>query len=367
MTNRKRFDSRSQDARKFKISCVGKALKYLPVLRVFHYNANENKLEKLDEQGLHALSLTSDTKNRSPLGKAKSFVWLDVSAPTKSELDRLAQRFALDPQIMEDLRGKEGRPKIHDYDGYIYLIFHEIKLSQDEHNHIEVDTLEIDCLVGSDWILTIHPQPVPSFDELAVRWDRRPDWMKTGAGHLLYELMDSVMDAYFPVLERINERIDEFEETLYQATSGKDEGEPLSSEIFALKRGLLQMRHIADPMRDVVTVLQRRDLEAGGRQSAAFQDLHDHASRIVGTIDTYREVLSSALDVYLAIESNRMNAVMKRLTSYSIILLLPTLIAGIYGMNFDDLPKNHGFYGSIGAMAALVVVLLIFFKKRGWL
>ena len=337
------------------------------MLRVFHYNATDNTLKNLDEQGLHELSLISDTKNRTPLGKAKSFVWLDISAPTKSELEALAQRFQLDPQIMEDLRSQEGRPKIHDYNGYIYLIFHSVELDYDEHQHLEVDTLEIDCLVGPDWIVTVHPQPVAAFEDLIVRWEKRPDWMKTGAGHLLYELMDSVLDAYFPVLERINERIDEFEDMLYDATTGNDADEPLSSEIFALKRGLLQMRHIADPTRDVVTVLQRRDMEAGGRQASAFQDLHDHVSRIVGTIDTYREVLTGALDVYLAIESNRMNAVMKRLTSYSIILLLPTLIAGIYGMNFDDLPKNHGFYGSLGVMTMIVVVLLIFFKKRGWL
>ena len=337
------------------------------MLRGFHYNATDNTLEKLDEQGLTDTILPSDTKNRAPLGKAKSFIWLDFSAPTSAELEALARRFNLDPQIMEDLRSREGRPKIHDYSGYIYLIFHSVELDYDEHEHLEVDTLEIDCLVGPDWIVTVHPQPVRAFDDLIVRWERRPDWMKSGAGHLLYELMDSVLDAYFPVLERINERIDEFEDTLYEATSGRDADEPLSSEIFALKRGLLQMRHIANPTRDVVGVLQRRDLEAGGRQSAAFQDLHDHVSRIVGTIDTYREVLSGALDVYLAIESNRMNAVMKRLTSYSIILLLPTLIAGIYGMNFDDLPKSHGFYGSLGVMTIIALGLLVFFKRRGWL
>ena len=345
----------------------GQRVKYSVVLRGFYYNATDNALEKLDEQGLLNTVLLSDTKNRLPLGKTKSFVWLDISAPSATELDALAQRFSLDPQILEDLRSREGRPKIHDYHGYIYLIFHSVELDYDEHQHLEVDTLEIDCLVGPDWIVTVHPQPVPSFEDLVTRWEKRPDWMKSGAGHLLYELMDSVLDAYFPVLERINERIDEFEDRLYEATTERESSEPLSSEIFALKRGLLQMRHIANPTRDVVSVLQRRDFEAGGKHSSAFQDLHDHVSGIVGTIDTYREVLSGALDVYLAIESNRMNAVMKRLTSYSIILLLPTLIAGIYGMNFDDLPKSHGFYGSLGAMSLIVLGLLIFFKRRGWL
>ena len=337
------------------------------MLRGFHYNIADNALVKLDEASLQDITLSSDTKERAPLAKAKSFVWLDVSAPTIAELHGLAHRFNLDPQIMEDLRSLEGRPKIHDYNGYIYLIFHALDLDYDERGHLEVEILEIDCLVGPDWIVTVHPQPVPVFEDLIARWERRPDWMKNGAGHLLYELMDSVLDAYFPVLERINERIDEFEDTLYQATSGHDQGELLSGEIFALKRGLLQMRHIADPTRDVVTILQRRDADAGGRHSAAFQDLHDHAASIVGTIDTYREVLSSALDVYLAVESNRMNAIMKRLTSYSIILLIPTLIAGIYGMNFDDMPKNHGFYGSLGAMGLIALGLFVFFKRRDWL
>ena len=337
------------------------------MFRGFHYHIAANRLEKLDERTLLQTPLRSDDAPTAPLGAAESFVWLDIAAPTSAELDALAQRFKLDPQIVEDLRSREGRPKIHDYKGYLYLIFHSVALDYDEHEHLEVDTLEIDCLVGPDWIVTVHPQPVPAFDDLIARWEKRPDWMKSGAGHLLYELMDSVLDAYFPVLERINERIDEFEDRLYEATSDKDGGEPLSSEIFGLKRGLLQMRHIANPTRDVVGTLQRRDAEAGALHGSAFQDLHDHVSRIVGTIDTYRDMLSGALDVYLAIESNRMNAVMKRLTSYSIILLLPTLIAGIYGMNFDDLPKSHGFYGSLGVMTIIVLALLVFFKQRDWL
>lgn len=337
------------------------------MFRGFHYNIADNSLESLDEQSLLDTALPSDTKQRLPLGKNKSFVWLDISAPRTAELNALVQRFNLDPQIMEDLRSREGRPKIHDYNGYLYLTFHTVELDYDERQHLEVDSMEIDCLVGPDWIVTVHPQSVSQFEDLIVRWEARPDWMKNGAGHLLYELMDSVLDAYFPVLERINERIDEFEDKLYDATRGDSNDEPLSSDIFALKRGLLQMRHIANPTRDVVSILQRRDFDAGGKHSAAFQDLHDHVSSIVSTIDTYREVLTGALDVYLAIESNRMNAVMKRLTSYSIILLLPTLIAGIYGMNFDDLPKNHGFYGSLAAMGLIVMGLLVFFKRRGWL
>ena len=107
------------------------------MLRGFHYNAADNTLEKLDEQALLETALASDTKNRAPLGKTKSFVWLDYSAPTSAELNALAERFNLDPQIMEDLRSREGRPKIHDYSGYIYLIFHSVELDYDEHQHLK--------------------------------------------------------------------------------------------------------------------------------------------------------------------------------------------------------------------------------------
>ena len=302
-------------------------------------------------------------------------MWIDITGPSDENLKTLADRFKLDPQILEDLREREGRPKLHDYDDYIYVIFHAITLDPDPDHagKTEINTHEIDCLFGGDWLVTIHDDPMPKFDTLAARWKKRPDWMKNGAGNLLYELMDAILDDYFPILDQLDEKIDSFEDRLYGAEddpsdTGSDKGEGrLSSEIFALKRALLEVRHIAGPTRDVANILLRRDAEQGGQHFAAFQDLYDHASRIVENIDTYRDILSGALDAYLAIESNRMNAVMKRLTAYSIILLLPTLIAGVYGMNFDDMPKNHGFWDSIGVMGTIVAVLFVYFKWRKWM
>lgn len=336
------------------------------MFRGFFYRAQSNQLEELNEDSLFSCQLRSDGEICSPLGATSSFLWLDVSEPTPEEVELLARRFKLDPQILEDLSAPEGRPKLHDYDAYIYLIFHALALEISEDQRIELQTQEVDCLFGPDWILTLHQHPIQKFDDLIGRWKRRPDWMKNGPGHLLYELMDSILDAYFPLLEQVGERIDVLEDRLYGASANDTDSSPLSGEIFALKRALLQIRHIAGPTRDVVNILLRRDAEEGGHHFAAFQDLYDHAARVVENIDTYREILSGALDAYLATESNRMNAVMKRLTAYSIILLLPTLVAGIYGMNFDDLPKQHGFYGSLVFMGSIIVVLFIYFKRRGW-
>lgn len=345
--------------------------------RVFQgifYDAEKNVIEVLDKTALHSCALKSDHTTCHPLGDERSFIWIDISKPSDENLTELTARFKLDPQILEDLREHEERPKLHDYEDYIYLVFHAISLDDDpdhEGKH-EINSHEIDCLIGPDWIVTIHDDPIAKFDTLTARWKRRPEWMRNGAGNLLYELMDAVLDDYFPVLDRIDDKIDDFEDRLYgvgeDTNSTGDVGDGrLSSEIFALKRALLEVRHIAGPTRDVANILLRRDSEQGGKHFAAFQDLYDHASRIVENIDTYRDILSGALDAYLAIESNRMNAVMKRLTAYSIILLMPTLIAGVYGMNFDDMPKHHGFWGSIFVMAAIVVSLFVFFKRRSWL
>ncbi|RYG69879.1 magnesium/cobalt transporter CorA [bacterium] len=337
------------------------------MFHAFLYRGEENRVEKVDDKGLSQCSLHSDSNQASPLCKVQSFLWIDVSGPTAAEIEQLAKRFKLDPQILEDIRAKEGRPKLHDYDDYIYLIFHALKFEQDENHRLDLQTLEIDCLLGPDWILTIHPRPVRQFDEIAKRWQLKPEWMKNGPAQLLYELMDSVLDAYFPVLDKMDEKIDGFETRLYNSANEESSNSSMSGEIFVLKRALLEIRHIAVPTRDVVNVLLRRDAQEGGHHFAAFQDLYDHASRIVENIDTYREILSGALDAYLAIESNRMNAVMKRFAAYSIILLFPTLIAGIYGMNFDDLPKSHGFWNSLAGMCGTVVVLAGYFRWRKWL
>ncbi len=340
------------------------------MFRAFLYDQSANHLEALDQHSISACQLQSDQGvqgDHAPLSKTPKFVWIDLSGPSDAEIEALARRFKLDPQILEDIKSFEGRPKLHDYDHYLYLIFHAIELRLDEDERLDLKIHEIDCLLGPDWILTIHHDPIPQFEEIAKRWKRKPEWMRNGAPQLLYELMDSVLDGYFPVLDAIDSEIDKFEDRLYNSSESETGDTSMSGEIFVLKRTLLEVRHLAVPMRDVVNVLLRRDSQEGGHNFAAFQDLYDHASRIVENIDTYREILGGALDAFLAIQSNRMNAVMKRFAAYSIILLLPTLIAGVYGMNFGDLPAEHGFWGSIMMMSAVVVASGGYFRWRKWL
>ena len=361
------------------------------MISAYLYNIERNELMPLDAASL----LATAPVEPAPPGKSPrevepggntlrnaprqcregEFVWVDVTAPTEDEYDLLVQRFGLHPLVVEDMKSAEGRPKLHDYGEYLYIIFHGVRLSAVESQHglaedtasgrFEVNLVEIDCLVGRDYVVTLHCEPLQPFEDLRRRWQRSPELMRLGTPYLLYEIMDEVLDDFFPLLDRLDERIDDFEDRLFTNFEEK-----LSSEIFSLKRNLLEIRQVAGPTRDVVNVLLRHNAEAGGQHFAYFQDLYDHAVRIVDMIDTFRDILSGALDAYLAIESNRMNAVMKTLTSASIILLIPTLIAGIYGMNFQNMPElnsRYGYFIVLGIMATTMAGLALYFRRKNWL
>lgn len=350
------------------------------VISALLYNKKDKSLRSLDvDQLIQTKPINADRNHVVEGGFARTtphchkdeLLWLDITAPAESDYATLQQRFSLHPMVIEDIKSKEGRPKLHDYRDYLYIIFHALEYlppdereeNEDERSPLQIT--EIDCLVGPDYVVTLHDVPLKPLHDLHTRWQANPQLMDSGAAFLLYEVMDEVLDDYFPLLDLLDEHIDEFEDRLFQ-----DFEEKLSADIFSLKRCLLQIRRIAGPTRDVVNVLLRRDADSGGQHFAYFQDLYDHTNRIVDMVDTFRDLLSGALDAYLAMASNRMNAVMKTLTSMSIILLIPTLIAGIYGMNFDNMPELHshdGYYFAIGSMVLIAAGLTFYFKRKDWL
>lgn len=340
-----------------------------------------------DGKGAGVKGAFRGTGRRCHIGE---LLWVDITNPGDDDYAMLQQRFDLHPLVLEDLKAREGRPKLHDYGEYLYVIFHAVSQEAEDGDEKEMsdetplsgeashDTkrsvlkvMEIDCLVGSDFVVTLHPEPVVPFEDLKKRWQRTPDLMRAGASYLLYELMDEVLDEYFPLLDTMDERVTDLETQLFAPETLKGTHQTaISSDIFAVKRALVQVRRVAAPTRDVANMLLRRDAEAGGKNFAYFQDLYDHSVRIVDMVDTFRDILSGLLDSYLALASNRMNEVMKTLTSVSIMMLVPTLIAGIYGMNFDYMPElrmRYGYFVTLGVMATIITVLFLFFKRKGWL
>lgn len=350
-----------------------------PMLNAFLYHINRNELRPLKrEELLRSAPAETDNQHNTPgalhNGHTRcnegEFMWVDVIAPDENDYNLLAERFHLHEMVLDDLRERRARPKYHDYGDYAYLVFYTIDWAavQTHVGRAEFELVEIDCIVGPDFVVTLHETTVQPFEDLRTRWQKHPQLMKTGPAYLLYELMDEVLDDYFPALEALDERIDKIENRLFEKRQNDDQ--KITGEIFALKRDLLQIRHVAGPMRDVVNILLRRDADTDAGHFAYFQDLYDHITRIVDMTDTFRDVLSGALDAFLAVESNRMNAIMKTLTSASIILLVPNLIAAIYGMNFQHMPElefKYGYYGVLGFMVIVMLGLYANFRRKGWL
>lgn len=344
------------------------------MITAYLYSKDKNQLRKLDEAGVlesrpaHSGAANGNGIKGQSQCRAGELLWVDVCDPTEADYELLTKRFDLHPMVVEDVKGREGRPKVHDYGDYLYIIFHALKLEGTDPvqaGKCAMQLTEIDALLGPDYVITIHDQPVPVFDELCGRWEKTPEFINAGASQLFYELMDEVLDEYFPLLDTLDEQMDELENRLFA-----NYREGLSADIFALKRCLLQIRRVAAPTRDVVNVLLRRDAEAGNQHFAYYQDLYDHTVRIVDMIDTFRDLLSGALDAYLAIQSNRMNMVMKTLTAASIMLLVPNLIAAIYGMNFKYMPElntRYGYFVVLGVMALCTAGLYVMFKRKDWL
>ena len=353
------------------------------MLRAHLYHINRNELKPLDrDELLQTAPSPEETSRKNAADDASTlragntrcregeFIWVDAVDPDEDDYKILVERFNLHPMVLDDLREHQARPKLHDYGDYFYLVFYAIEFAQAQElkGRADFELCEIDCLIGPDYVVTFHDTVLQPFEDLRSRWEKHPQMMKTGPAYLLYELMDEVLDDYFPALEKLDERIDHIENGLFDGERNGDQR--ITAEIFALKRDLLQIRHVAGPTRDVANILLRRDAETGGKHFAYFQDLYDHAVRIVDMTDTFRDVLSGALDAFLAVEGNKMNAVMKTLTSASIMLLVPNLIAAIYGMNFENMPElktRNGYFVVLGLMAFAMFSLAAMFKRKGWL
>jgi magnesium transporter len=232
---------------------------------------------------------------------------------------------------------------------------------------------EIDLFIGERYLITVHEEPVPLFETLAGRWRQNRRVLDEGIGVLVYTLLDAIVDAYFPILDGIVDRIETLEEALFtEAERGGRPAEPGDvRDLFQVKKDLLQMRRVIAPERDAMLVLTRQEAKLFDRRVAVyFQDVYDHIVHLTDTIDVYQDLLTNALDSYLAIVSNNLNQVMKTLTALTVILMVPTLIAGVYGMNFEQMPELHWAHGYPLALALMALAgagLFVYFRRKGWI
>jgi magnesium transporter len=296
--------------------------------------------------------------------KRDHFFWLDLTKPTPDEIAKLGELFGFHPLALEDTEHFGQRPKLDNYGDYVLLVFYGAW----RHREVDPEPLrEVHVFVSGHYVVTVHRDPLPPLDKQRELLDGRALHSEQ---FLLYRILDTLTDSFFPILAEIDDEIDELEAAVLE-----DPTEQQLERLFSLKRQLLAMRKVVTPQRDLFarSVDQIADLPGlKVDERDYFRDVYDHLIRISDLIDSYRDLLSGATDLYLSTVSNRQNDVMKQLTIIATIFLPLAFITGFFGQNFgfmvSDIKSTWTFWViGIGSMLATILALLVFFRRKGWL
>ena len=287
-------------------------------------------------------------------------LWVDLTDPSAADFACVQEEFELHPLAMEDAAKHGQRPKLEHYPTHSFIVAYSQQLA------------EVDLFIGPNWIVTVR-----GANEEGETWNvapararyERTRGPKDGVGFLVYTLLDELVDGYFNATDIVEERLEGLEDAIFGDTTPDERG--IQSSLFQIRRELLHFRRSVVPLREVVGALLRREVEwVDARSVLLLQDVYDHVLRAIDLIDTQRELMGNAVDAHLAILSNRMNEVMKSMTSWGALLLGSTLIAGIYGMNFEHMPELGWQYGYPFALLLMIVMTAVgyrYFKRRNWL
>ncbi|HEV8229051.1 MAG TPA: magnesium/cobalt transporter CorA [Candidatus Limnocylindria bacterium] len=288
--------------------------------------------------------------------------WLDIADPQSRDLELAANELGLHPLAVEDAQQRHERPKIDQYEDHYFIVFYALEETSPD----VVREIEVSIFVKHNAIVTVHEGEFAV--RVAVEKRFREGKLQT-TGLLLHALLDTMVDGYFKVIDGLGDRV----ELLEQLVVGGDARDYDTSirELFVLKRDLLRIRHLIAPERDVLAVLVRGDIqelrETGRR--AYFQDVYDHITRVTDEIDTFRELTSNVIDAHLASVSNRLNEVMKVLTSVATVLLILAVVTGFFGQNWEFIPYGsiELFWASMLIMVGLALAVAYYFRRKGWL
>ena len=296
-------------------------------------------------------------------------VWVDVIDPSDEELGRLQAEFDLHELAIEDSRRWGQRAKVDFYSQHLFLVVHGIDLDGDG----DVVDREVHMFAGGGFfVITVRREPRFDFGKAGKRFEGAPDLAKEGIGYLLYLILDEVVDGYLDLIEAFEDQSDDIEDDV-----SMDADDPkgtqtrmLAQRIFRLRQQVVRFRRLTSPMREVVDLLLETPTVVTPALVPYFRDVLDHVIRSMELTDNVRDLLTSARELQLAQVSNRLNVVMKKLTAWAAIILIPTLIAGIYGMNFTHMPELDWAFGyplALGVMVVSAGALYWTFRRRDWL
>jgi magnesium transporter len=323
-------------------------------LSVIDYNLNNAKFEELESVSELTHYIEKDTVS-----------WLNVSGLHKPEIiDKIGDEYDIHSLTLEDILNTEQRPKVEIYDDYVFIV---LKMLQYNDQKKELDAEQVSLILGQNYLITFQEKEGDVFDRVRSWIEKGQGRIrKKGADYLAYALIDAVVDHYFLVLERFGDRIENLEEKVFS-----DPDSAMVSEIQKMKGDLIYIRKSVWPLRESVNILLRDELNFINSENMVFlRDLYDHIIQVIDTVETFREMSSGLLDVYLSSISNRMNEVMKVLTIIATIFIPLTFIAGIYGMNFQYMPELEvpWAYPVVWAVFVIVaIVMVLYFRRKKWL
>ncbi|MGN6649597.1 magnesium/cobalt transporter CorA [Trinickia sp.] len=300
------------------------------------------------------------------LAKPDCLVWVALKDPEAGELEVMKEEFGLHELAVEDVYHGHQHPKIEEYGDSLFAVLHTIEM--DEEDQLLIG--EVDVFVGSNYVLSVRNRTRLGFQEVRTRCERQPNLLKEGSGFVLYALIDSIVDRYFPILQALSAKLEDIEDRIFEKHS-LAASRAIIEDLYSLKRRLVALHHHIAPLLESVGKL------TGGRipqicesMDAYFRDVYDHLERMVRTIEGRREMTVTAIQVNLGMISLAENEVTKRLGAFAALFAVPTMIAGIYGMNFQSIPELHYAYGypiCLAAMLGIDVILWWRFKAAGWL
>ena len=296
------------------------------------------------------------------LARPGCFVWVALRDATDEELSEMQEEFDLHELALEDARHGHQRPKIEEYGDMLFVVLHTVEVMGDE-----LKAGEVDIFVGRNYVLSVRQRSEQGFLGVRSRAEREPELLRNGSGYVLYALMDAVVDRYFPVLDAVETELEHLEEQLFTG------GDPRRSieALYYVKQKLTALKHATAPLMEISGKL------FGGRVPTVcaglgeyFRDISDHVIRLNLTIDAARDTVTTAIQVNLAMITIGESEVTKRLAAYAALVAVPTMIAGIYGMNFEHMPELKWTFGyplTIAMMVGIDTWLWLRFRKAGWL
>jgi magnesium transporter len=297
------------------------------------------------------------------IGLPHAFVWVALQEPSAEELQRMQAAFDLHPLAVEDAQVGHERPKIEEYGDSLFSVLHIVEPAEPEYH-----VTELSIFAGHRYILSVRGPVKKGFAEVRARAEREPQLLRQGPGYILYVLMDAVVDRYFPILDALEDDLDAIERRIFAP-----EGVPRANieGLYEIKQRLMVIKHAVAPLLEGVSNLSGKHVPIlCANMAEYFRDVYDHLLRLNQTADSIRETIATAISVNLSMVTLQENETMKRLAAYAALLAVPTMIAGIYGMNFEHMPElkwRYGYAISLLAMFGIDVYLYFRFRAAKWL